>query len=245
VSLADTNLLYREPWLYDQLSSGDSRAGLLISLIDRFGPPQASNLLDLGCGTGRDLADLTVAAPRLGTVGIDVQPGMVEHGRRTHPQLDLRVGDLRTVRLGRPFDVITSLGNTLAYLHTDADLDAAFATMEAHAHDRTLVIVQTMVGAPNTGPPRTASVVIGDTEIQVATSTRFDAASRMATTDRVWELPDGRRAADHLRRRILDADELRQRLDRAGFVLELLATDPIDPSKADAPVRYAVATRGV
>jgi SAM-dependent methyltransferase len=37
-------------------------------------------VLDLGCGTGRDLATLT---PQFTGTGIDIQPGLIDYGRRT------------------------------------------------------------------------------------------------------------------------------------------------------------------
>ena len=90
--------------------AGDSgRAELIFQLISTYGPANPATLLDLGCGTGRDLAH---TAAHLTTVGVDLQPAMIDHGRRTRPHLDLRVDDLRTARLGTSFDVITCLGNT-------------------------------------------------------------------------------------------------------------------------------------
>jgi SAM-dependent methyltransferase len=62
-----------------------------------------SRVLEVGCGMG-DL--LAVVAPR-DSVGIDVSPRMIEHGRRRHPELDLRVLDVERDPLpDGPFDVI-------------------------------------------------------------------------------------------------------------------------------------------
>lgn len=244
MNLADTNLLYREPQLYDQLNDGGpSRGDLILRLIDTHGPPNASTLLDLGCGTGRDLADLADRAPHLTTIGVDLQPGMINYGRRARPRLDLRIGDLRTIRLGHPVDVITCLGNTIAYLHTDHDLNAAFDTITAHTHPGTLLIIQTLIGTPNSSPPRTTTNHLAGGPVQVTTSTEYNSDTHIATTHRHWAFPDGRHATDHIQRRALTPDELHTQLRQAGFQLHTLASDPINPMPAaNSAIRFAVAT---
>jgi SAM-dependent methyltransferase len=244
MSLADSNLLYREPQLYDDMFVGDSgRAELVLQLIRTYGPVNAATLLDLGCGTGRDLADLANTAPQLATVGIDLQLAMIDYGRRTRPHLDLRVDDIRTVRLGSTFDVITCLGNTLAYLHTEAELDAAFATFAVHAHAGTLLVLQTLIGTPNTGPPRTTTIEALGCTAEVTTHTTYDPHTRIAATHRVWVFSGGRKATDHIRRRVLTCEELHVRLRCAGFRLHVVSDNPMNQeSTAIAPTAYAVAT---
>lgn len=245
MSLADDNLLYREPQLYDDMFIGDSeRVELIPQTISTYGPANAATLLDLGCGTGRDLADLAHTAPRLTTIGIDVQPTMIDHGRRTRPHLDLRVDDIRTVRLGSTFDVIICLGNTLAYLHTEAELDAAFATFAVHAHAETLLVLQTLIGTPNTGPPNTTTINALGSTADVTTHTDYDPHTRIATTHRVWIFSDGHKAIDRIQRRTLAREELQIRLHRAGFQLHFVSDNPTNPeSTTTAPITYAVAYR--
>jgi SAM-dependent methyltransferase len=244
MSLADSNLLYREPQLYDDLFAADpGRAKLILQLISTYGPANPATLLDLGCGTGRDLADLAGTAAQLTTIGIDLQPAMIDHGRRTRPQLDLRIDDLRTVRLGTSFDVITCLGNTLAYLHTEPELDAAFATFTAHAHAETLLIIQTLIGTPNTGPPRTTTTNALGATADITTHTNYDPHTRIATTHRKWTFTNGHETTDHIRRRALTREELHIRLHRAGFQLHIMSDTPTNPEPtATAPTTYAIAT---
>jgi len=244
MSLADSNLLYREPQLYDDMFAGDpSRAELILQLTSTYGPANPATLLDLGCGTGRDLADLAHIAAQLTTIGIDLQPAMIDHGRRTRPHLDLRVDDLRTVRLGTTFDVLTCLGNTLAYLHTELELDAAFATFTAHAHPETLLVIQTLIGAPNTGPPRTTTINALGSTADITTHTDYDPHTGIATTHRTWTFTNGHETTDHIRRRTLTHEELHIRLHRAGFQLHIISDNPVNPElTATAPTTYAIAT---
>lgn len=244
MSLADSNLLYREPQLYDDMFTGDSgRAELILYLISTYGPANVTTLLDLGCGTGRDLADLVHTAPQLTTIGVDLQPAMIDYGRWARPHLNLRVDDLRTVRLGSTFDVITCLGNTLAYLHTEPELDAAFTTFAAHAHAGTLLVIQTLTGVPNVGPPRTTTITALGSTANVTTHTGYDPHTRIATTHRIWKFSDGREATDRIRRRTLSREELHIRLRHAGFRLRIVSDKPTNPElTATAPTKYIVAT---
>lgn len=53
------------------------------------GLPKRARILDYGCGYGRVLAVLSDAGWRDG-VGVDFSGGMIERGRREHPDLELR-----------------------------------------------------------------------------------------------------------------------------------------------------------
>src|SRR5688500_8739032 len=92
-------------------------------LAERHGSGSAT-VLDLGCGTGRH----TVILAGRGKVvtGVDISPDMLEHAQRRAaerglPTLDLQLGDVRTVRLGRRYDVVLLMFAVLGYQLTDGD----------------------------------------------------------------------------------------------------------------------------
>ncbi|MEK6208831.1 MAG: glycosyltransferase [Pseudomonadota bacterium] len=72
----------------------------------RFLVPEGLRVFDLGCGTGRLLAELK---PSHG-VGVDISLEMIEVAKREHAQLEFRVGDVEDPgvidALEGPFDVI-------------------------------------------------------------------------------------------------------------------------------------------
>jgi SAM-dependent methyltransferase len=174
-------------------------------------------VLDLGCGTGRDLAAFTGAYQWAG-VGVDLQPALLTHGRTVRPGLDLRVGDLRTVRLGRTFDLITCLGNVLAYLHTDAELHAAAATFAAHAQPGTVLTIHTLTSPPPAkAGPNTAHVETVTTQARVTTCAEWDAARMIHTTRRTWQFAD-HHETDHLVRRVTPIAQLHEMLTATGWV---------------------------
>lgn len=119
------DLLYR-----DKDYAGE--AGYVDDLIRRF-CPEAYTVLNLGCGSGRHDRELT----RLGyaVTGIDRSEAMLDEARRAAAGSDLLeyvCGDLRTTRLGQRFDVVLALFHVFSYQISNADLQAAFATVREH-----------------------------------------------------------------------------------------------------------------
>lgn len=212
--LAASNLFYRRPDLYDQVQADpEHTVAREVEAICREYAPKARTLLDLGCGTGRDLEYL---ADRFDCVGVDVQPQMVAYAREVRPQLDVRVGDMRDFRLGRTVDVITCLGNSLAYIHNDDGLAAVFATFAAHAHPGTLLVISTLT-EPVLAEARTHQVATADLRGEVTISYEWDEVTRVNTMRRVWRLDDGTESEDLVRRGMMTLSELRTRLIFASF----------------------------
>jgi SAM-dependent methyltransferase len=81
----------------------------------RFLIPEGLRVLEIGCGTGRLLAELR---PSRG-VGVDLSPRMIEIARATYPELEFVEGDIEDKdlcgRLGGPFDVVVMAG-TIGFL---------------------------------------------------------------------------------------------------------------------------------
>jgi cyclopropane fatty-acyl-phospholipid synthase-like methyltransferase len=67
--------------------------------------PAGGEVLDVGCGSGEPIARYLVEAGYRVT-GIDGAPGMVAMCRERFPDMEWIVGDMRTMTLGRAFDVV-------------------------------------------------------------------------------------------------------------------------------------------
>lgn len=97
-------------------------------------------MLDLGCGTGRHsekLWEQGVAAD-----GFDLSAPMLEQARArlAGRETDLRVGDLRTFRNGRTYDLAIAMFAVLGYLVTNEDWRAGLATAAIHLRPGGLLI---------------------------------------------------------------------------------------------------------
>ena len=95
------------------------------------------DVLELGSGGGhvarwlRDRFRLTL---------VDLSPEMVEVSTALNPSCEHRVGDMRTVRLGRTFDAVL-IHDAIAYLCTEDDLRAAIETARDHCRAGGIVVL--------------------------------------------------------------------------------------------------------
>lgn len=97
--------------------------------------PAARSLLELGCGSGSILAELT----SLGSLtGIDRSPQMLAAARAKVPQARLIEMDMRSFELGEHFDVVICVFDTLNHLDRFEDWRHVFRRTAAHLNDRGL-----------------------------------------------------------------------------------------------------------
>lgn len=123
------NLLYQ-----DKDYSGETE--YLHRLVQTY-RPGARSLLDLGCGTGRH--DLLLSQKGYSVVGVDISEEMLKIAN-SQPVPDgflpsavaFHLGDIRSVRLDRQFDVVVSLFHVISYQTSNDDLLRAFKTAREH-----------------------------------------------------------------------------------------------------------------
>ncbi len=96
--------------------------------IIRDALPGATTLLELGSGGGNNASHLK----RHFTCTLtDLSEEMLAISRTINPELEHRQGDMRSLRLGRTFDVVFA-HDAIEYMTTPDDLAAAVATAFAH-----------------------------------------------------------------------------------------------------------------
>ncbi|HKB34007.1 MAG TPA: class I SAM-dependent methyltransferase [Candidatus Dormibacteraeota bacterium] len=91
--------------------------------------PGAKTLLDVACGTGAHLAELR----RWYEVeGADLSPAMLAVARDRLPGIQLHEADMRTLDLGRTFDVVICLFSSIGYVTDPTEMRSAVARLAAH-----------------------------------------------------------------------------------------------------------------
>lgn len=176
-------------------------------LIHGLAHPGAT-ILDIGCGPGRIAGPLAGLGHRV--TGIDDGPAMIA---ALPASVEGIVGDARSVRLGRRFDVVL----LLSHLVNDPDgADRILATAAAHLATGGIVIGETYPpdwdAAASVGQTRT----IGPAEVTVVRASRsgdlLDAEVRYGVDGTWWQQP--------FRARILDESPLRWLLSQAGLAFQ-------------------------
>ncbi|ATW52838.1 SAM-dependent methyltransferase [Streptomyces peucetius subsp. caesius ATCC 27952] len=230
-----TNLLYRDPALYDVVQADSTSAEMCRTLIELH-RPDARTLVDFGCGTGRDLE---ILAKRFECIGVDLQPGLVDHAHRARPALDIRAGDMRTVRLDKRMDVVTCMGNSLAYVHDNEEISQAFATFAAHARPSALLVLCSPVAPITRTEPTVATVNTPSGSATVTIRHEWDLRTQINTMHRHWVLPCGDEAQDEIRRRVLFPRELERYAESADF--EVLEMTDGTGTGLTGPIAYTMA----
>ncbi len=109
----------------------------VISLINQFAP-NASDLLDLGCGTG--LHAINLAENGYHITGIDQSHDMINIAQERLKTLsssisnllNFYIGDIRTYSINKSFDVALSLFHVFSYQVKNSDLNQSFNTVSKH-----------------------------------------------------------------------------------------------------------------
>src|SRR5699024_9690389 len=104
-----------------------------IPFYTRLAHDQGGTVLELGAGTGRVTEALLAAGHEV--VAVDASGAMLKRARSrlgSSPQLELVQADMRTLSLGRRFDLVIAPFNTLMHLNTLDDQDAALTAVGAH-----------------------------------------------------------------------------------------------------------------
>ncbi|MFJ2262066.1 class I SAM-dependent DNA methyltransferase [Streptomyces sp. NPDC087844] len=185
-------------------------------------------VLDLGCGTGRDAAQLHSAGRSV--VGADLSEEMLAYARDRHPGPRYVRADLRDFSLGpEVFDAVVCLDSALLYCHTNDDLDGFLASCRRNLVPGGLLVAEMRNGAYFLGrndlldTPRDNSLTWQGVSYRSTTTLRIDRTAQLLRRTRRWTTDDGSVPVEQRSAwRLLLPQELCHFLTAHGFtVLEL------------------------
>jgi SAM-dependent methyltransferase len=127
------------PWFHLLTHPSDyaEEADFAVRVVERTIVGDARTLLELGSGGGNNASHLK---RRFACTLTDLSPEMLETSRTLNPECEHVAGDMRTLRLGRTFDVVFA-HDALSYLTTESDLAAAIETAATHARPGGVVLL--------------------------------------------------------------------------------------------------------
>jgi SAM-dependent methyltransferase len=111
--------------------------------------PGAKKILNLGCGTGNH--DFYLTDNGYDITGIDLSEEMIELANDKKKEkkitnIDFRVGDVRSIRIEKKFDVVISLFHVLSYQLTNEDVIKQFNTAAYHLNNKGIFIFDCWYG---------------------------------------------------------------------------------------------------
>jgi len=116
--------------LYDAVNPSGQREDYYLKLI-----MSARAVLDLGCGTGRLLKRAARVGNLRALIGVDHGSSMLaeaDDASLEASEIIWKRGDMRTVDVGRRFDLITMTGNAFQELLTDEDIRMVLSNVLRH-----------------------------------------------------------------------------------------------------------------
>ena len=118
------------PWLHllTHPSDYEDEAAFVSRVVDDVVDGHAQTLLELGSGGGNNASHLKA---RFECTLTDISPDMLALSETLNPECEHLEGDMRTLRLGRTFDV-AFIHDAISYLTTEDDLRAAIETAFVH-----------------------------------------------------------------------------------------------------------------
>ena len=127
------------PWFHLLTHPSDywDEAAFVTRVVDEIAVGEATTLLELGSGGGNNASHLKA---RFTCTLADISPDMLALSRTLNPESEHLEADMRTVRLGREFDVVF-IHDAIGYLTTEADLRAAIETAAVHVRPGGVVIL--------------------------------------------------------------------------------------------------------
>lgn len=191
-----------------------------IEEIVRARAPAARTLLDVACGTGKHLACLR---ERFDCEGVDLDAGLLGVARERLGDVPLHEGDMRTLELGRRFDVVTCLFSSIGLVRELDGLAAAARTLAAHVADGGVLIVEPWLTAEAwlAGRPHALAANADGIALARVTITGRDGNISIADMHYVVATADGiEQWHEHHELGLFTNDEMRAALEATGLTVE-------------------------
>lgn len=128
--------------LYDRIyhwKNYAKEAEVVLGVLDRFGIPRRSRVLDAACGTGAHLVHL---AEHYRVLGFDQAAPMIEEARAKLPDAELWTADLVDFTVDEPVDAAVCLFSAIGYLLDEPSLRASAAAFAAAVRPGGVLLVE-------------------------------------------------------------------------------------------------------
>jgi SAM-dependent methyltransferase len=205
--------------VYDALCAHKDYAAAsaeIVELVRRI-CPNASRLLDIGCGTGRHLEHL---GQTFEAEGLDRSHRMLELARARCPGMAFHEGDLVDFDLGRTFDVVCCLFGAIGFARTTEGLERAIAAIGRHLSPGGVAVVERWLTPEEFVDGRVTLDTVREADLAVARAyvSCRDGSVSVFESEYIVATPAGvARFAERLELGLFTAREYRRAFDAAGL----------------------------
>lgn len=197
--------------------------------------------LDLGCGTGNSTAPLV--ARGIPVEGLDASPDMLVVARRKLPGVPFHDGDFEGFSLGRSFDLVYSLFDSLNNLLTEEAFLAACRNVHRHLAPGGIFAFDANTDLAMRELWAGGRVEGWADDVYYSWRHEYDEATGLAYVEAYCSTPEGSFVERHAERGY-DARTLTRLLEAAGFAeIEVVMYPDGEPAGDDADRVWAVAVR--
>lgn len=111
----------------------------LQNLIIKYLESEGNSLLDVACGTGLHLKNLK---DDFSCTGVDISKSMLKIARKNAKGVTFKEADMKTLRIGKQFDVIICLLSSIGYVKTAASLEKTIRKFSKHLKKGGLALIE-------------------------------------------------------------------------------------------------------
>jgi len=109
------------------------------NLIIKYLESGGNSLLDVACGTGLHLKHLK---DDFACTGVDISKSMLKIARKNAKGVTFKEADMKSLRLGKEFDVIVCLLSSIGYVKTAASLEKTIRNFSKHLKNGGLALIE-------------------------------------------------------------------------------------------------------
>ena len=111
----------------------------LQNLIIKYSESGGNSLLDVACGTGLHLKYLK---DDFSCVGVDASIPMLKIARKNANGVTFKEADMKSLKLGKQFDVVTCLFCSIGYVKTETNLERTIKNFSTHLKKGGLALIE-------------------------------------------------------------------------------------------------------
>ncbi len=193
-------------------------ATIIRELVREHKKSEGRDLLDVACGTGKHIQYLRRTFT---CTGVDSSKEMLEVARRNAPGVEFLKSDMRTLNLGRRFDVVLCLFSAIGYLRTRSDQRKAIINFTAHLEKGGVLIVEPWFEKPDWKSGTVHMQTYDSSGLKIARVGFSSAAGEFSIADESYLIAErGKGTAyvrDAQRLRFFEADWTVETMRRAGL----------------------------